>query len=153
MIMDIPEIVRSYNEAKYKASQIGVLADLNGCSREQIEVILKGQGITDIPKLQKRGRPVNSCNKPKAEIKKPVTEETIDEETIDEEYTAEEPLPVSEETESVPEPTAPATDPDLEALFTEGLKALDNRIAYYERKLAKARAQKEKLLQIKEMED
>ena len=39
------EIVRSYKEAKHKGQQIGVLADLNVCSREVIIEILVEGGI------------------------------------------------------------------------------------------------------------
>lgn len=122
MIMSIQEIAKSYNEAKNKSSQIGVLADLNDCSKEQIIVVLKGQGITDIPQ-------------PSSKEKKPKVIKTI---------TEPKKIEYKDELE---------TDEKLNALFTEGLAALESRIAYYERKLAKARAQKEKLLQIKEMEE
>jgi hypothetical protein len=39
------EIVRSYKEAKDKAKQITILADLNACTEEQIKIVLKAAGI------------------------------------------------------------------------------------------------------------
>lgn len=39
------EIVRSYKEAKDKAKQITILADLNTCTEEQIKMVLKAAGI------------------------------------------------------------------------------------------------------------
>lgn len=45
MQMTNEEIVRSYREAKHKGQQIGVLADLNVCSREVIIEILVEGGI------------------------------------------------------------------------------------------------------------
>ena len=56
MVMTVQEIAKSYNEAADKGRQVGVLADLNGCDRHQIIVVLKGQGITDIPQPKGRGR-------------------------------------------------------------------------------------------------
>ena len=40
------EIVRSYREAKDKAAQVGILADLNLCPREMICKILVEGGLT-----------------------------------------------------------------------------------------------------------
>ena len=39
------EIVRSYKEAKDKRSQVGVLAELNACSKDYIREILQRNGI------------------------------------------------------------------------------------------------------------
>lgn len=41
MQMSVNEIKRSYDEAKNKKRQIDILADLNCCSREEIEKIVK----------------------------------------------------------------------------------------------------------------
>ena len=49
MQMSDSEIVRSYREAKDKRSQVGVLAELNACSKDYIREILKRSGI-DAPK-------------------------------------------------------------------------------------------------------
>lgn len=40
MQMTVGEIKRNYDQAKNKSRQIGILADLNCCSREDIEKIL-----------------------------------------------------------------------------------------------------------------
>lgn len=34
------EIYRDYRQARHKSRQIGILADLNGCSKEEIEAII-----------------------------------------------------------------------------------------------------------------
>ena len=43
--MTVEEIVRSYREAKDKAAQVGILADLNLCSKETIRKILVEGGL------------------------------------------------------------------------------------------------------------
>ena len=44
--MTVEEIVRSYREAKDKAVQVGILADLNLCSKETIRrVLVEGGGL------------------------------------------------------------------------------------------------------------
>lgn len=43
MQMSVEEIKRNYNEAKNKNRQIGILADLNCCSKEEIEKIVAVQ--------------------------------------------------------------------------------------------------------------
>ena len=45
MQMSDSEIVRSYKEAKDKRSQVGVLAELNACSKDYIREILQRNGI------------------------------------------------------------------------------------------------------------
>lgn len=45
MQMTNEEIVRSYREAKHKKEQVGILADLNACTRGQIIDILRAGGI------------------------------------------------------------------------------------------------------------
>lgn len=62
MVMSIQEIVKSYTDALDKGKQIGVLADLNVCSKQQIITVLQGQGITSIPTGAKRGRKPKSLN-------------------------------------------------------------------------------------------
>lgn len=56
MTMSENEIVRDYRTAKKKREQIGILADLNGCSREQIREILLRNGITEAELPAKPGR-------------------------------------------------------------------------------------------------
>ena len=47
MQMTVNEIRKSYMEAKYKKRQIGILADLNCCSKQDIEKILEApEGVT-----------------------------------------------------------------------------------------------------------
>ena len=45
MQMTNEEIVRSYKEAKHKKEQVGILAELNACTRSQIIEILRAGGI------------------------------------------------------------------------------------------------------------
>lgn len=45
MQMTNEEIVRSYKEAKHKKEQVGILAELNTCTRDQIIDILRAGGI------------------------------------------------------------------------------------------------------------
>lgn len=76
MVMSVQEIAKSYQESKDKGAQIGILADLNDCDKEQIIVVLKGQGITDIPapmakRGRKSGKPNNKIEKPKKLVKRP----------------------------------------------------------------------------------
>lgn len=40
MYMTDSEIYRVYRQAKHKSRQIGILADLNGCSTEEIEAVI-----------------------------------------------------------------------------------------------------------------
>lgn len=40
MYMTEVEIYRDYRQAKHKSRQIGILADLNGCSKEEIEAVI-----------------------------------------------------------------------------------------------------------------
>lgn len=40
MCMTEAEIYRDYRQAKHKNRQIGILADLNGCSKEEIEAVI-----------------------------------------------------------------------------------------------------------------
>ena len=58
MQMTVGEIQRNYSQAKNKSQQIGILADLNCCSREDIEKIVgvedKREKVKTQPKVQKR---------------------------------------------------------------------------------------------------
>jgi hypothetical protein len=77
MEMSEAEIVKSYNEAAFKGSQIGILADLNGCKPSEIHAILEKHGI-DITKPEnkktKRGRKPGQPNSPKKKQQKVLTE-------------------------------------------------------------------------------
>ena len=53
MMMSHEEIVRSYKNAKSKSKQIGILADLNATTKEEIKKILLIKGV----ELPKAGRP------------------------------------------------------------------------------------------------
>lgn len=55
MEMTEGDIVRSYVHAESPSKQIGVLADLNACSRKEIKEILKRNGL-EVP-AGKPGRP------------------------------------------------------------------------------------------------
>ena len=49
MEMSVGEIKRSYKQAKNKVQQIGILADLNSCSHEEIEKIIAEEDERRIP--------------------------------------------------------------------------------------------------------
>lgn len=46
MIMSDFEILRDYRQAKNKIEQVKILADLNGCTKEEITECLEKQGVT-----------------------------------------------------------------------------------------------------------
>ena len=54
MVMTDSEILKSYNEAKSKTKQVGVLADLNGCSRKEMAAHLTALGA-EVPERSRRG--------------------------------------------------------------------------------------------------
>lgn len=56
MTMSENEIVRDFRAAKKKREQIGILAELNQCSREQIREILLRNGINEAELPKKPGR-------------------------------------------------------------------------------------------------
>lgn len=66
MQMTNEEIVRSYNEAKHKGHQIGVLADLNVCPKEVIINILIEGGVN--PKAFSRYKGENNIKRVKREV-------------------------------------------------------------------------------------
>ena len=67
MQMTNEEIVKSYNEAKHKGQQIGVLADLNVCPKEVIIDILVEGGVD--PRAFSRYKGKNLVKAVKAEVK------------------------------------------------------------------------------------
>lgn len=56
--MTVEEIVTSYRQAKNQQTQIGVLADLNVCTRKEIKELLTEAGALQPPPESKAGRPV-----------------------------------------------------------------------------------------------
>ena len=70
--MTLEEIVRSYREAKDKAAQLEILADLNVCSREEIRRVLLEGGVKQQELPRKRTR------------RSEVAEETVVEAPVDE---------------------------------------------------------------------
>ena len=56
MMMSESEIVRDFKGAKKKREQMGILAELNGCSREMIREILLQNGISEAELPSKPGR-------------------------------------------------------------------------------------------------
>ena len=56
--MTVEEIVTSYRQAKNPQLQIGVLADLNVCTRKEIKDLLAEAGVLKAPPENKGGRPV-----------------------------------------------------------------------------------------------
>lgn len=56
MLMSDFEIVRDFKSAAKKGKQIGILADMNGCSREKIREVLLRNGISEAELPGKPGR-------------------------------------------------------------------------------------------------
>ena len=49
MQMSVGEIKRSYDEARHKQRQIGILAELNNCSKDEIVKIINIENRRDAP--------------------------------------------------------------------------------------------------------
>lgn len=60
MKMSVSEIKRNYNEAKNKNRQIGILADLNCCSKEEIKKIV---AVENSREQKKEKAPVSPVEK------------------------------------------------------------------------------------------
>lgn len=75
MQMSNEEIVRNYREAKYKAKQLGILAELNACNEQKIKDILTEGGIDyrSFPRSRKEKAAAPDVKQAKA---KPVKEKT-----------------------------------------------------------------------------
>lgn len=56
--MTVDEIVTSYRQAGNRQTQIGVLADLNVCTRKEIKDLLAEAGVLEAPLENKGGRPM-----------------------------------------------------------------------------------------------
>lgn len=78
MQMTPKEIVRNYREAKNKKMQIGILAELNLCSKQDILDILKQEGLPhrELPRTRKESS-VSSKTK-KEPVKKEITEAAVE---------------------------------------------------------------------------
>lgn len=69
MNMTPAAIVRDYNEAKDKKVQIGILADMNLCEKEEIEKILSENGCELPPKATPKKKPPDKAKEPEAHKK------------------------------------------------------------------------------------
>lgn len=60
MEMSPEEIVRDYRTAKNKGKQVTILAELNGCTREDIIAVLSAGGINpkELPRSRKKANVV-----------------------------------------------------------------------------------------------
>lgn len=149
------EIVREYNQARYKNKQIGILAQLNTCQRKDIIEILERNGV-EIPDKYKASREeeynygtmVAKEKRPyrmKSKVKEPekAPEEKLEEE-VDEYLKAQEEIktyiipekefPKSENTSTLEKPKDWETKkPDYYATWLR-LELLDRRITKLERK-------------------
>ena len=81
MTMNKEEIARSYREAKYKAAQIGILADLNGCGQDEIKAILEEKGLI-VKTERKNARDGNRKRRKKAEVDTRQAAEQLAEENL-----------------------------------------------------------------------
>lgn len=80
MMMSTEEILYSYHNAACRTKQIGILADLNACSRDEITRILEENG-EDIPKRKysKRKKPVQQDEMQQVEQKEePAAEKAVE---------------------------------------------------------------------------
>ncbi|MCR4739154.1 MAG: hypothetical protein K5886_02705 [Lachnospiraceae bacterium] len=73
MQMTNEEIARSYREAKDKKKQIGILAELNLCSRTEIEYILRDEGLH--PGYQRKPKEPKKSGKKKTVISEDQTKD------------------------------------------------------------------------------
>lgn len=73
MQMTDSEIVRDYNSSRKKTMQIGILADLNTCSKQHIADILIAAGV-EVPKKFYKDKQPKEAEKPK-EVE--ITKETL----------------------------------------------------------------------------
>ena len=55
--MTVDEIVTSYRQARNRQTQIGVLADLNVCTRKEIKDLLAEAGVLEAPLRTRSGGP------------------------------------------------------------------------------------------------
>ncbi len=84
MYMKANEIVREFREGKEKKQQVKILADMNGCTYDEIVEVLRKQGI-DVSEVERKKRVRQSTKetepKPveekKADMAARISEETI----------------------------------------------------------------------------
>lgn len=76
MQMSNEEIVKSYKEAKNKAKQLGILAELNACDKQKIKEILTGSGMDyrRLPRGEKKKATVQTAEVKPVKESKPVKE-------------------------------------------------------------------------------
>lgn len=103
MEMTNGEIVTSYKQAKHKAAQIGILAELNRCSNKKIVEILVDGGIKP-----------SGLNRVKGELKKTESEPTPD------------PKPTPKQ-EPVKEPEEPTPIKALATLYREAQRLMKQK--------------------------
>ena len=75
MEMTTSEIITSYRDSLHKSQQIGILAELNACSREAIEDILRESG--DLPRKEENTKVIPRRGRPKKEEKAAVQKKEI----------------------------------------------------------------------------
>ena len=109
MQMKNDEIVTRYKQAKDKGEQVKILAQLNACPVERIIGILVAAGIDN-----------RNFNRLRARLKKHITLSEEPEQLLEEEP---EPLPPTEEEESIPEPKE--IDPFPKTADNQGYKEID----------------------------
>lgn len=81
MQMSKEEIVRRYQEAKYKSKQVQILAELNGCDKETIQEVLRQSRIEiQAAKAKKTAeKPIKTKSEGKPADRNPVSKTTIPE--------------------------------------------------------------------------
>lgn len=114
MQMSDSEIVRSYKEAKDKRSQVGVLAELNACSKDYIREILQRNGIN----APKPGRKSTTEPEPVKAALTEMAKKAVKKDPVDQEIVKEKPEIVKEKS------TEDDTPDELLLLATERLKNL-----------------------------
>lgn len=65
LVMTPGEILRSYQQAKNKTAQVGILADLNATNRETIIEVLKEQGVHWRALVRMHSKPDSASDKKK----------------------------------------------------------------------------------------
>lgn len=102
MLMSDFEIVRDYKAAAKKGKQIGILADMNGCSREKIREVLRRNGISE---AELPGKPGRKPTAEETEIFKPAKKSY----TKPEEFRSGKPEPAEEQTKEPEKTVVPKT--------------------------------------------
>jgi len=108
MLMSDFEIVRDYKAAAKKGKQIGILADMNGCSREKIREVLRRNGISE---AELPGKPGRKPTAEETEIFKPAKKSC----TKPEEFRSGKSEPAAEQTKEPEKTVVPKT---VEEMFS-----------------------------------